>query len=417
MPKKSRPARRTVSPEIQAFAKSVVQGKILTQEDLSSILQDLVQVLMETAMQAEMTKHLGYEKFERSQEGNSRNGYFPKTVSGSLGELSLSIPRDRQGDFEPQLIPKGKTRIGDIDQKILACYAKGMTTRDIADTFQEMFGVEVSSTLVSQVTEAVWEQVVAFQNRPLEALYPVVFLDGLVVKVHQNNHVAKMTVYVALAINLEGQKELLGLWLSETESASYWLSILNELKSRGVQDILIASVDGLSGFPEAIEAVYPQTLIQRCIVHLVRNALKYVSYKDRKELAQALKAIYAAPTAAGGAQALAAFKASSWGQKYPQIASQWEREWAMILPMYGFPESFRKVIYTTNTIESLNGVIRKAIKNRRIFPHPRSALKTVFLAIERASRRWTRPVSNWPEVLQFLQVRFGERVSEQLAKC
>ena len=358
-----------------------------------------------------MDEHLGYEKHDPvgHHTGNSRNGYYPKTLKSAYGEVEVNIPRDRNGNFEPQFIEKGQTRLTQFDDQILACYARGMSTRDIAQTFEEMFGARVSHTIIAKVTEAVWEQVQAWQNRPLDEMYPIVYLDCIHVKVHQDKRVINKAVYLALGINMAGKKELLGLWMSDNEGAKFWLSVLTELKNRGLKDVLIACVDGLTGFPEAIEAVFPQTAIQLCIVHMIRNSLKYVSWKDRKALAADLKRIYQSITVEEAESELEALNAT-WGNKYPSVYQSWQRHWANIITLFDYPQEIRKAIYTTNAIESLNSVIRKAIKNRRIFPSDRSAMKTIYLATENAAKRWTMPIRDWGQALQHFSIVFGDRI-------
>lgn len=386
-------------------------GDLSSQEQITALSQDLLKTIVETALNGEMNEHLGYERHDLTghHTGNSRNGYFPKTLKSSYGEIEVAIPRDRNGEFEPQFIEKGQTRLTKFDDQILACYARGMSTRDIADTFEEMFGACVSHNVISQVTEAVWEQVQLWQNRYLDELYPIVYLDCIHVKVHQDKRVINKAVYVALGINMAGKKELLGMWMSDNEGAKFWLSVLTELKNRGLKDVLIACVDGLTGFPEAIEAVFPQTAVQLCIVHMVRNSLKYVSWKDRKALATDLKRIYQSITVEEAETELEALN-EKWGKKYPSVYQSWQRHWANIIPLFDYPEEIRRAIYTTNAIESLNSVIRKAIKNRRIFPSDKSALKTIYLATENAAKRWTMPIPNWKQALQHFALVFGDRI-------
>lgn len=395
---------------MKALAREIALG-IKSQEDLSAFTSELLKNVVEAALNVELTNHLGYEKHasEGRNSGNSRNGYSRKRLKGSHGELEIELPRDRNASFEPQLIEKGQTRFTAFDEQILACYARGMSTRDIAATFEEMYGAKVSHTVISQVTEAVLEQVTAWQNRPLESVYPILYLDGIVVKVHQDKQVVNKTIYVALAVNLEGRKELLGLWIAENEGAKFWLGVLTDLQNRGMQDVFIVCVDGLTGFPEAIEAVFPKADVQLCIVHLVRNSVKFVSYKDRKAVCADLKRIYQSITIDEAEQALQAFKAS-WDERYPTIGRLWERQWERVIPFFAFPKEIRRVIYTTNAIESLNSVIRKAIQNRRIFPNDRSALKTVYLAVERASRRWTMPIPNWGQALNRFAIQYEGRL-------
>ena len=396
----------------QLKALSVELAKhIKSEQDIAALSQQLLKLTVERALNVELDEHLGYSKHapEGRGTGNSRNGYSSKTVKGSMGEVEIETPRDRQGSFEPQLIGKGQTRLTAFDEQILTLYAKGMTTRDIAETFAEMYGAQVSPSLVSKVTDAIWETVQAWQSRPLEALYPIVYLDGIVVKIRQDNRVINKTVHVALGVNLDGHKEVLGLWLAENEGAKFWLSVLTELQNRGLKDIFIVCVDGLTGFPEAIQTVYPKAQVQLCIVHLMRNALNYVAYKDRRAVAADLKRIYQAVTVAEAERALERFS-DRWDSKYPSISALWLRHWEHIITLFNYPEEIRRVIYTTNAIESLNSVIRKATKNRRVFPTDRSAMKVVYLAIERASRKWTVPVKDWKLALNRFAIEFEDRM-------
>lgn len=404
------PTDRIDNTKLEALAGELAK-QIKTEQDIASLSRQLLKLTVESALNAELDTHLGYAKHapEGRGTGNSRNGTSGKTLKGDIGKVEIRIPRDRNATFEPQLIAKGQTRLTAFDGQILALYARGMTTRDIAATFEEMYGAEVSHTVVANVTEAVWETVQLWQSRPLDEVYPIVYLDGLVVKVHQDNRVIKKTVHVALGVNLEGQKEVLGLWVAETEGAKFWLSVLTELQNRGLKDIFIACVDGLTGFPEAIQTVYPRTQVQLCIVHMVRNALNYVAYKDRKAVAADLKRIYRAATLAEAERALEDF-AERWDGKYPSISQMWLRHWENLITIFDYPEEIRRVIYTTNAIASLNSVIRKAIKNRRIFPSDRSALKVVFLAIEQAAKKWTMPVKDWKQALNRFAIQFEDRL-------
>jgi transposase-like protein len=396
----------------QLEALSVELAKhIKSEQDIAALSRQLLKLTVERALQVEMEEHLGYAKHaqEGHGSGNSRNGYSNKTLKGNMGEVEIQTPRDRQGRFEPQLIGKGQTRLTEFDDQILTLYAKGMTTRDIAETFREMYGAEVSASLISKVTDAVWETVQAWQTRPVDALYPIVYLDGIVVKIRQDNRVINKTVDVAFGVNLVGHKEVLGLWLAETEGAKFWLTVLTELQNRGLKDIFIVCVDGLTGFPEAIQTVYPNAKIQLCIVHLMRNALNYVAYKDRRAVAAELKRIYQAVTVAEAERALEQFS-ERWDGKYPSISALWLRHWEHIITLFDYPEEIRRVIYTTNAIESLNSVIRKATKNRRVFPTDRSAMKVVYLAIERAAQKWTVPVKDWKLALNRFAIEFEERM-------
>ena len=386
-----------------------------SEQDLADFSRLLKKMAVEAALGAEVEDHLGYARHESKGRGsgNSRNGYSSKTLKGDHGEIEIDIPRDRNGSFEPQLIRKGQTRLTQFDEQILALYARGMSTRDIVSTFKEMYDAEVSAGLISKVTDAVLERVVEWQSRPLDNLYPIVYLDCIVLKIRQDKRVINKAIYLALGINLEGHKELLGLWLAETEGAKFWLTVLTELQNRGLNDIFIAAVDGLTGFPEAINSVYPQTKIQLCIVHMVRNSLKFVSWKDRKAVAAELKKIYRSLTAEEAEQELASF-AEIWDEKYPTISQSWQRHWPNLITLFDYPEDIRKVIYTTNAIESLNSVIRKAVKNRKVFPHDQAALKVVYLAIDAASKKWSMPIRNWKGALNRFMIEFPERMPETL---
>lgn len=375
------------------------------------LARDLTKRLVERVLEGEMTEHLGYEKHapEGRDRGNSRNGKTRKRIKTGEAEHEIEVPRDREGTFEPVLVPKGRRRLPGFDDKVIALYARGMTAREIQDGLREIYGVEVSPSLISAVTDAVLEDVKGWQARPLDAVYPIVYLDAIHVKMRSSGHVQNTAVYVALAINLEGQKELLGLWVGESEGAKFWLSVLTELRNRGVQDILIAAVDGLKGFPEAIASVFPKTQIQLCIVHMVRNSLRYVSWKERKAVARDLRAIYTAPTAEAAEEALDAFGAT-WDDRFPTISRSWRVNWANLIPFFDYPPELRKVIYTTNAIESINAQLRKVTKKRGAFPTPDSVRKVMYLAMTRASARWSRPVKDWAKALNHLAVVFEGRV-------
>ncbi|EBP8617749.1 IS256 family transposase, partial [Salmonella enterica] len=352
--------------KLKALAAELAKG-LKTEADLNQFSRMLTKLTVETALNAELTDHLGHEKNAPKTGSNTRNGYSSKTLLCDDGEIELNTPRDRENTFEPQLIKKHQTRITQMDSQILSLYAKGMTTREIVATFKEMYDADVSPTLISKVTDAVKEQVTEWQNRQLDALYPIVYMDCIVVKVRQNGSVINKAVFLALGINTEGRKELLGMWLAENEGAKFWLSVLTELKNRGLQDILIACVDGLKGFPDAINSVFPQTHIQLCIIHMVRNSLKYVSWKDYKAVTSGLKTVYQAPTEEAALMALDAF-AKVWDDKYPQISKSWRAHWENLNTLFSYPPDIRKAIYTTNAIESLNSVIRAVIKKRKVFP-------------------------------------------------
>jgi putative transposase len=365
----------------------------------NGLLKQLTKALVERAMEAELTTHLGYEKYDPVGygSGNSRNGASKKKLKGDFGEIDITVPRDRNASFEPKIVPKGETRFTGFDDKILSMYARGMTTRDIQSHLEELYGVDVSPTLISNVTDAVLEEVRTWQSRPLDPLDPIVYLDALMVKMRDNGVVQNRAVYVALGVTREGRKEVLGLWSSANEGAKFWLQVLTELKNRGLQDIFIACVDGLKGFPQAIEAVYPQTTVQLCIVHLVRGSLQYVNWKERRTVAQDLRAIYQATTAAAAEQERELF-AARWDQKYPTISALWRRHWEQITPLFAFPPEIRKIIYTTNAVESLHMTLRKVIKTRGSFPNEESAMKLLYLALRNISKKWG-PLPNWKEAL------------------
>ena len=387
-------------------------------EDLlgkDGLLRQLQKRLLEKALGAELTVHLGYEKHEAAGDnsGNSRNGTSPKTVKGEFGKLPLAVPRDRNGTFEPQIVGKGQRRFEGFDQAIISLYARGLTTREIEGHLLEIYGVEVSPALVSQVTEAVSADVLVWQNRPLEEVYPIVYFDALWGKVRENGQVTKVAVYLALGITMSGQKEVLGMWAAQTEGAKFWLHVLTELKNRGVRDIFIGCVDGLKGFPQSMEAVFPATQVQLCLVHMVRHSLSYVGWKDRKAVANDLKQIYLAATVAQAEQALTEFE-TKWGRKFPSIGKSWRTNWPELITFLKYPEDIRKVLYTTNAIESVNRSLRKISKNRGVFPNTESLLKLYYLALERITKKWTRPLLDWPAALNRFVIELGERVPRPL---
>lgn len=400
--------------KLRALAAELAKD-IKSEKDLGALTQQLVKLTVETALNAELDEHLGYAKHAPAGRGtgNSRNGYSPKRLKGQHGDVPIHAPRDRDGSFEPQFVRKGQSRLTQMDDQILALYAKGLSTRDIVEAFKEMYDADISATLVSNVTERVLEQVHAWQNRPLEPIYPIVYLDCIVLKIREHKRVINKALYLALGINMDGRKELLGLWLAQTEGAKFWLSVLTELKNRGLEDILIACVDGLKGFPDAIQAEYPQTRVQLCMVHMVRNALRYVAWKDYKAVTTDLKLIYRSATEQEARQALDAF-AQRWDGQYPQIAKSWYNHWDNLITLFDYPPAIRKVIYTTNAIESLNSVIRKATRRRKLFPSDEAALKVAFLAIQQASQKWTRPINDWKPALNRFIIEFGDRLDGHL---
>jgi putative transposase len=392
--------------DLEAFAREAAKS-IKTEADLNDFRKMLTKVTVETALNAELDEHLGYEKHESSNNTNSRNGRSRKTLITDDGKIDIETPRDRDGSFTPKLVKKQQTRFASMDDKILSLYAKGLSTRDIVATFKDMYDADVSPSLISKVTDAVIEHVIEWQSRPLEAVYPIVYLDCIVVKIRRGKQVINQSIYLALGVTLEGHKELLGMWISETEGAKFWLNVLTELKNRGVEHILIACVDGLKGFPDAITAAFPDAQIQLCIVHMVRNSLKYVPWKDYKAVTADLKLIYQSATEEEALAALEAFS-KHWDEKYPQISRSWRAHWENLNTLFHYPADIRRAIYTTNAIESLNSVIRKVIRNRKLFPTEESARKVVYLAIMEASRKWTMPIRNWKPALNHFIIEFED---------
>jgi len=395
---------------IEEIGKELAKN-VKTQKDVTEITGQLVKIILESALNGEMDGHLGYDKNQKSTQRrkNTRNGSYKKTVKGENGSIELDVPRDRKADFEPKIVPKGKTRIEGFEKNILALYARGMTTRDISETIKDLYhGAEISHDVISNVTDAVIDEVNEWKERPLDATYPIMFLDCIVVKVREDNRVINKAVYLALGITTEGHKELLGLWISKNEGAKFWLSVLTDLQNRGVKDIFIACVDGLKGFPDAIESAFPRTKIQLCIVHMVRNSLRYVPSKDMKEVAKDLKLIYNSVNEEEAQKQFDLFR-QKWDEKYPKISKSWETHWPNIITMFDYPFEIRKIFYTTNAIESLNSVIRKAIRNRKIFPSDQSASKIIFLAVKNASKKWTLPLRQWKPAMNRFAIEYGER--------
>lgn len=383
-------------------------------EDLvgtGGILKQLTAALVERCLNAEMEHHIQEERSEpttATTPRNRRNGHSKKTIKGEFGEAEIVIPRDRNGAFEPVILQKGQTRFEGFDGKILSLYSRGMSVRDVQAQLQDLYGVEVSAGLISKVTDAVEEERKLWQNRGLDRVYPIVYFDAIVVKVRQDGRVINKAIHLALGVNLAGNKELLGMWMTQTESAKFWLSILTELQNRGLKDIFIACCDGLTGFADAIEAVFPKTQVQLCIVHMVRNSLSYVSYKDRKAVAADLRRIYTSHTEAEAEQQLVEF-AEKWDKQYPTISRSWMNHWMRVIPFFAFPPEIRRAIYTTNAIESLNMTLRKVIKNHRSFPTDDSALKVVYLAMHNIAKKWTMPISNWKPALNRFAILYEER--------
>jgi putative transposase len=378
--------------------------------DPNGLLDELKKALAERALNAEMDHHLASEEAD-----NRRNGYGRKTVVTDTGKLDLEVPRDRQASFDPQLIAKYQRRFPGFDDKIISMYARGMSTREIAGHLRDLYGIDASPDLISAVTDAVLDEIALWQARPLEPVYPLVFFDALRVKIRDEGLVRNKAVHIALGVRADGTKEILGLWLEQNEGAKFWLRVMNELRNRGVEDVLIAVVDGLKGFPEAIVAVFPEATVQTCIVHLLRHSLDFVSYKDRKTVAAALKDIYRAMDAAAGEAALAAFDTGPWGHRYPAIGQSWRRAWNEVVPFYAFPSDVRRILYTTNAIEALNAKLRRAVRARGHFPTDEAAMKLLFLVLNRAEREWKMPPREWCMAKAQFAVLFGERFTRAMA--
>lgn len=405
---------KDVNAEQDRLLDELLKGK--TPEQIlgeNGILKQMSKRMVERALAAELTEHLGYDPHERAEapRENARNGTSAKTVIADAGPLEIEVPRDRAGTFEPQLVKKRQRRLSGFDEKVISLYARGLTTREIQEHLRELYGTEVSPTLISAVTDAVIDDLRSWQSRPLDALYPIVYFDALFVKSRQEGTVAARAVYLALAVNTNGEKELLGLWIAKTEGAKFWLNVMTELKNRGMRDCFIACVDGLSGFREAIEAVFPHTAVQLCIVHKVRQSLQYVPWKERKAVAADLRRVYAASTLAEAETALDDF-ARAWDAKYPAISRAWRADWANLTVFFDYPPEIRKVIYTTNAIESLNHSLRKIIKTRGAFPDDEAVMKLLYLALQNVARRWTMPVRDWAQAWNQFTIRFAERMSQ-----
>jgi len=379
--------------------------------DQGGLLDNLKKALTERALNAEMDYHLGQE----DQADNNRNGYGRKTVMTDTGKLVIDIPRDRQASFDPQLIAKYQRRFPGFDEKIISMYARGMSTREIVGHLHDLYGIDVSPDLISTVTDAVLDEVAAWQQRPLDPVYPLVFFDALRVKIRDEGMVCNKAIHIALGVRADGRKEVLGLWLEQNEGAKFWLRVMNELKRRGVDDILLAVVDGLKGFPDAITAVFPETIVQTCIVHLLRNSMAFVSWKDRKNLAAALKTVYRAVDADAAEKALTAFEAGPWGQRYPAIGQSWRRAWGEVIPFFAFPDDVRRIIYTTNAIESLNSKLRRAVRARGHFPSDEAATKLLYLILNRSEKEWRMPPREWTMAKAQFAVIFGERFIKAMA--
>ena len=394
---------------------AAVDMLIESDSDLSNILgkegmiKQLSKCILERALEAEMQSHLGYERYKRNGSENARNGSFKKNLATENGQVELDVPRDRNGNFEPVIVKKKQSRIEGLDNKVISLYAKGMSISDIKIQIEELYGAEISESLISRITDEVMEEVKLWQSRALESVYPIVFFDCLVVKVRQEKRIINKSVYVALGIDLSGRKDVLGLWISDNEGAKFWLNNLTELKNRGLSDILIACTDNLTGMSDAIAAVYPKCEHQLCIVHQIRNSLKFVSYKDRKELASDLKPIYQAINEEEAQEALEHFE-GKWSKQYPQIAKSWYNNWDNLMVFLQYPKAVRKIIYTTNSIESLNNQLRKVTKNKRVFPSDESVFKTLYLTIDYITRKWVLPIRDWNEAMAHFLIKFDDRI-------
>jgi len=401
---------REIRPElIDELLKDYHNPEDITGKD--GLLKQLTKAIVEKALESELTHQLGCEKHSRSEKssGNSRNGKSSKTLTTDHGALEIAVPRDRTSDFEPRIVRKGQRRFTGFDDKIVSMYARGMTTRDIQEHLEEIYGVEVSPELISTVTDAIISEVKEWQNRPIDVVYPIVFFDAIVMKIRDEGRILNKAVYLAIGIGMDGMKDVLGIWIEKNEGAKFWLSVFTELKNRGMHDVLIACVDGLKGLPEAIESVYPEAVVQLCIVHMVRNSLKFVSYKDRKRVVADLKTVYRAATVDQAEESLTRFE-ETWDSRYPMISKSWRANWPRIIPFFSYAGDIRTVMYTTNAIESLNNSLRKVTKNRNSFPSDEAALKLVYMAMKNIMKKWTMPVRNWSQALHQLSIHFEGRV-------
>lgn len=384
--------------------------------DVQSLIKSLFKGTVEAMLESEMEEHLGYDKHSKAgnNSGNSRNGYGKKTVKTELGEAELAIPRDRNGTFDPQVIAKRQTKTEDLENRVIAMYAKGMSTRDIEDHLRDIYGVDASASLISRITDKIMPQIAEWQSRPLDAVYPIVFLDGIIFKVRKDSRVINKCLYTVLGLNMDGRKEILGLWTSENESASFWLTVCNELRNRGVQDILIVCRDNLSGFSEAISTVFPQAEQQLCVIHQIRNSTKYVSYKDLKAVTADLKKVYAAATLEEAEYNLLSFE-ETWGKKYPQVAKSWKVNWPELSTYFKYPSEVRKLIYTTNAVEGFHRMLRKFTKTKVIYPTDDSLRKSVYLSIQEVSKKWTMPIRDWGVIMGQLMIFFADRLDDRKA--
>ncbi len=395
---------------IDELLKDYKKPEDITGED--GLLKQLTKAILERALESELTHELGYEKHTRQDKpnGNSRNGTSRKILKTDHGDIELSVPRDRVGEFDPQIVKKGQRRFTGFDDKILSMYARGMTTRDIQGHLEEIYGIEVSPELISTVTDGILSEVKEWQSRPLNELYPIVFFDAIRMKIRDEGRVMNKAAYLAIGVGMDGLKDVLGIWIEKNEGAKFWLSVFTELRNRGLHDVLIACVDGLKGLPEAIESVYPEAEVQLCIVHMVRNSLKFVSYKERKKIAADLKHVYRAATVEQAEEALQNFE-ELWDDRYPMISKSWRANWPRIIPFFAYPEEIRKAIYTTNAIESLNNSLRKVTKTRNSFPNDEAAIKLLYMGLKNIMKKWTMPLWNWNLAIHQFSIRFGERVS------
>ena len=384
---------------------------IETAEDIQEALKDLLGGTLKSMMEAEMDEHLGYESYERSNNPNYRNGTKTKTVRGNFGEIELAVPQDRDSTFEPKVVKKRQKDISDIDQKIISMYARGLTTRQISEQIEELYGFECSEGFISDVTDKILQDITDWQNRPLDDIYPILFIDAVHFSVREDHIIKKLAAYVILGVTLDGRKDVISLQIGENESSKYWLGVLNDLKNRGVKDIMIVCADGLTGIKEAINTAFPETEYQRCIVHQVRNTLKYVPYKDKKAFATDLKSIYLAPNEQQGHENLERV-AEKWSEKYPNALKSWEQNWDVLTPIYKFSSDVRKVIYTTNAIESLNSTYKKLNRQRSIFPNDSALLKALYLATLQATKKWGQPLRNWAKVYGEFSIMYEGRLPD-----
>jgi len=404
--------KRIITPEKKELIRNLIsEYNITSAKDLQEALKDLLGDTIQNMLEAELDEHLGYEKYESTEEAKSnyRNGYTSKTLKSSVGQVEIDIPRDRNAEFEPKIVPKYKRDISEIENKIIAMYARGMSTREINEQIQEIYGFEVSAEMVSKITDKILPEIEEWQKRPLGEVYPIVFIDAIHFSVKNDGIVSKKAVYIVLAIDIEGQKDVIGIYVGENESSKFWLSVLKDLKNRGVKDILILCADALSGIKDAINAAFPNTEYQRCIVHQIRNTLKYVSDKGRKEFARDLKRIYTAPNEKAGYDQMLEVS-EKWEKKYPAAMKSWKSNWDVICPFFKYSEELRKIMYTTNTIESLNSSYRRINKSRTVFPGDQSLLKSIYLATVKITSKWTMRYKNWGLILGQLQIMFEGRI-------